>query len=62
VAPEDNKIKVLTKGISIGLNVFIPLGGQILPISIVGVRLASKNAQKKPKKNITSEAIKRIIP
>jgi hypothetical protein len=53
---------VLTKGISIALKVLIPLGGQVFPISIVGVRLASKNAQKKPKKNITSEAIKRIIP
>jgi hypothetical protein len=62
VAPEHNKIRVLTRGISIALKVLIPLGGQVFPISIVGVRLASKNAQKKPKKNITSEAIKRIIP
>jgi hypothetical protein len=38
------------------------LGGQILPISIVGVRLAAKNAQKKAKKNITSEMMNKIIP
>jgi hypothetical protein len=62
VAPEHNKIRVLTKGTSIALKVLIPLGGQVFPISIVGIRLASKNAQKNPKKNITSEAIKRIIP
>jgi hypothetical protein len=42
--------------------VFIPFGGQILPISIVGVILAAKKAQKNAKKNITSETIKSIIP
>jgi hypothetical protein len=34
----------------------------MFPISIDGVRLASKNAQKKAKKNITSETINKIIP
>jgi hypothetical protein len=34
----------------------------MLPISIVGVILAAKKAQKKAKKNITSETMKRIIP
>jgi hypothetical protein len=53
---------VLTKGTSRALNVAIPLGGQIFPISIVGVRLAAKKAQKNAKKNITSETIKRITP
>jgi hypothetical protein len=38
------------------------LGGQILPNSTVGAILAAKKAQKKAKKNITSETIKRIIP
>jgi hypothetical protein len=32
------------------------------PISITGARAAAKKAQKKAKKNITSETIKRIIP
>ena len=62
VAPEHNKISVFTKGTSKALNVGIPLGGQILPISIVGVRLAAKKAQKKAKKNITSETINKITP
>jgi hypothetical protein len=37
-------------------------GGHTEPISIVGDKLEWKNAQKKAKKNITSETIKRIIP
>jgi hypothetical protein len=53
---------VFSKGTSNALNVFIPFGGQILPISIVGVILAAKNAQKNAKKNITSDTIKSIIP
>jgi hypothetical protein len=62
VAPEHNKIRVLRRGISNALKVFIPLGGHTLPISIVGVILAEKKAQKKAKKNITSETINNIIP
>lgn len=34
----------------------------MLPISIVGAKLAAKNAQKNAKKNITSETINKIIP
>jgi hypothetical protein len=34
----------------------------MLPISIVGARLAAKKAQKNAKKNITSETINKIIP
>jgi len=34
----------------------------MVPISIVGARLAAKNAQKKAKKNITSETINNIVP
>jgi len=34
----------------------------MLPISTVGAILAAKNAQKKAKKNITSETINNIIP
>jgi hypothetical protein len=44
------------------LKASIPLGGQILPISIVGAILAAKNAQKNAKKNITSETINKITP
>jgi len=53
---------VFNKGTSKALKVLIPFGGQILPISIVGVILAAKKAQKKAKKNITSDTIKSIIP
>jgi len=62
VTPEHSKINVFNNGISKALKVKIPFGGQILPISIVGVNEAAKKAQKKPKKNITSDTIKRIIP
>jgi len=34
----------------------------MLPISIVGAKLAAKKAQKNAKKNMTSETMKRIIP
>jgi len=40
----------------------IPVGGQQVPNSIVGERLLWKKAQKKAKKNKTSEVMKRIIP
>ena len=62
VTPEQRTIKVFNKGTSLALKVKIPLGGHILPISIVGEILAAKNAQKKAKKNITSEAINNNIP
>jgi hypothetical protein len=53
---------VFNSGTSHAFNVSIPFGGQIAPISIVGFKLAVKKAQKKAKKNITSEAINRSIP
>jgi len=53
---------VFNRGISIGSKTLIPFGGQIEPISITGAKAAAKNAQKKAKKNITSETIKRITP
>jgi hypothetical protein len=53
---------VFNNGTSIGLKTSIPLGGQIAPISITGASAAAKKAQKKAKKNITSDKIKRIIP
>jgi ABC-type iron transport system FetAB permease component len=39
----------------------IPFGGQILPNSTVGAKLAAKNAQKKPKKNKLLTKINQII-
>jgi hypothetical protein len=62
VAPERSNINVFSKGTSHALSVSIPFGGHIAPISIVGFKLAVKKAQKKAKKNITSEAINKIIP
>lgn len=62
VQPDDNKITVFIKGTSKALITSIPLGGQTDPISGTGDILAQKNAQKKAKKNITSEAINNNIP
>jgi hypothetical protein len=53
---------VFNKGISIGSKTSIPFGGQMDPISIVGAKAAAKKAQKKAKKNITSETIKSNTP
>jgi hypothetical protein len=53
---------VLSKGTSIGLNVSMPFGGQIEPISIIGAKAAAKNAQKNAKKNIISDTINNNIP
>ena len=62
VAPEDRRIVVLSKGIWNGLKGWIPKGGQYIPTSIVGDRLLWKNAQKKEKKNNTSDRMNKIIP
>jgi hypothetical protein len=40
----------------------IPIGGQILPISILGDKLLWKKAQKNLTKKNTSEVINKIIP
>jgi hypothetical protein len=53
---------VLSRGTAFASKASIPFGGQTLPISIVGAKLAAKKAQKKAKKNITSDTIKRITP
>jgi hypothetical protein len=45
-----------------GLNTSIPFGGQIEPISTTGIKAAAKKAQKKAKKNITSETMNKITP
>jgi hypothetical protein len=62
VIPEVNKIRVLRRGICTGLKGKIPLGGQIIPSSIVGERLLWKKPQKNEMKKNTSDVINRIIP
>jgi hypothetical protein len=62
VIPDLNRMAVLSNGIWNGAIAIMPSGGQRLPISMLGARLLWKNAQKKLKKNSTSEVIKRIIP
>jgi hypothetical protein len=53
---------VFNNGISIGSKTLIPFGGQIAPISITGAKAAAKKAQKKAKKNMTSETMNKITP
>jgi hypothetical protein len=53
---------VLTSGTPHGLKGLMLVGGHTEPISIAGDKLEWKNAQKKAKKNITSDTIKSIIP
>lgn len=62
LTPEDSKIIVFMRGTFQGLNASRPKGGHEHPSSILGERLLWKNAQKKEKKNITSDVIKSIIP
>ena len=45
-----------------GLRGLIPVGGHAQPSSGVGERLLWKNAQKKAKKNRTSDVMNKIIP
>lgn len=60
--PEASRTAVFNKGTAKGFKGVMPVGGQVHPISGVGARLEWKKAQKKPKKNMTSEIINRIIP
>lgn len=62
LTPEDSKIIVFISGTFHGLNASTPKGGHEHPSSILGERLLWKKAQKKEKKNITSDVIKSIIP
>jgi hypothetical protein len=62
VAPEQSSNNVFNRGTSIGSKLSIPLGGQMDPISITGASAAAKKAQKKAKKNITSDTINNNIP
>jgi hypothetical protein len=62
VTPDASRIAVFSNGTCIGLNGWIPVGGQVDPSSIVGDSLEWKNAQKNDTKNKTSETMNRIIP
>jgi len=62
VTPEARSTAVLRRGTLNGLRGVIPVGGQAQPSSGVGERLLWKNAQKKAKKNRTSDVINKIIP
>ena len=62
MAPELKRIAVFNKGTENGLRGSIPIGGQITPISTEGDRLLWKNAQKKLKKNKTSDTINNKKP
>lgn len=61
-APDDNNKKVLRRGTFQGSKVVINAGGQTPPIAGLGLKLEWKNAQKKAKKNITSDKMNNNIP
>ena len=60
--PDRRSNIVFKRGTSHGLNAIIPCGGQTLPIWIAGTIDEWKKAQKKAKKNIISDTMKRTIP
>lgn len=62
VTPEASRTAVFRSGMENGLIEVMPFGGQTQPSSGVGARLLWKNAQKKAKKNITSDVINRMTP
>jgi len=62
VTPDASRIAVFSSGTCRGLNGWIPVGGQVDPISIVGDSLLWKNAQKNDTKKRISETINRIMP
>lgn len=60
--PELKRTIVLSRGTPVGSKVWIPKGGQVLPISTDGAKLLWKKAQKKDLKNKISETINKSIP
>lgn len=62
VAPELNKIAVFNNGTENGFKGSIPTGGHITPNSTEGDKLLWKKAQKKLKKNKTSDNINNKNP
>lgn len=61
-APDESSIAVFKRGTPHGFMGFIPVGGQDIPISEVGVKALWKKAQKNLKKNITSLKTNSINP
>ncbi len=62
VIPDLRSTSVFNSGIAMGFRASIPSGGQLDPISVVGTSLLWKKAQKKEKKNNTSEVMNSIMP
>ncbi len=64
VVPEQSRIRVLSRGRPNGSITAMPLGGQTPPTESTagGKRAALKKAQNQARKNITSEAMNRIMP
>jgi len=62
VTPDVKRRRVLTRGRPQTSNSCVPKGGQIFPIAMLGTKLKWKKAQKKAKKNITSETINSSMP
>src|SRR3954452_12463096 len=64
VVPEHSRIMVLRSGKPHGLRTSMPLGGHCPPTASTadGNSEESKKAQNQARKNITSEAMNRIIP
>jgi hypothetical protein len=62
VTPDARRTAVFRSGTLNGLSGLIPVGGQAHPSSGVGANLLWKKAQKKAKKNRTSDVINKIIP
>ena len=62
MTPEAKRTAVFSRGTLKGFSGVIPVGGQQHPNSGVGDSLLWKNAQKKAKKNNTSDVMNRIIP
>ena len=62
VIPDRRRRQVFRRGTAKGFRGSIPTGGHVHPISGVGARALWKKAQKKAKKNITSDMMNRTIP
>lgn len=62
VTPDARRTAVLRRGTLKGFSGLMPVGGHAQPSSGVGASLLWKNAQKKAKKNSTSEVINKIMP
>jgi hypothetical protein len=62
VTPDARRTAVFKRGTLNGFRGVMPVGGHEHPSSGVGDRLLWKYAQKKAKKNRTSDVINRIIP